>query len=221
MTMTTGTIITTATTTGTGMTDRPGDDTFEFWRHARWWRAWVRAGFGPMFFALLAVSILSGAAVWWAKGEAVFRQALADDLSLLTDTMPRVIAAVGAAGILWVLIPRDKVAGIVGRGSGLLGLVAATVAGTITVGGPTAAFPLLAILGAVGADRGVMVAFITAWATLGLQRILTWDVPMMGAEFSALRFAATCALPVVAGMIARALPIEVVLKGETRLRDRM
>ena len=102
-----------------------------------------------------------------------------------------------------------------------MGLVVATFAGTITVGGPTAAFPLLAILGAVGADRGVLVTFITAWATLGLQRILTWDVPMMGAEFSALRFAATFALPVLAGLVARALPIEVVLKGETRLRDRM
>jgi uncharacterized membrane protein YraQ (UPF0718 family) len=203
------------------MADRPEDEPFEFWRHARWWRAWLRAGFGPMFFALLAVSVLSGAAVWWFKGEAVFRQALADDLAVLLDTMPRIIAAIGAAGILWVLIPRDKVAAIVGRGSGVLGLVAATVAGTITVGGPTAAFPLLAILGAVGADRGVMVAFITAWATLGLQRMLAWDVPMMGADFSALRFAATCTLPVVAGMVARVLPIEVVLRGEMRLRDRL
>jgi hypothetical protein len=120
-----------------------------------------------------------------------------------------------------VVIPRDKVAATVGRGSGIMGLVVATFAGTITVGGPTAAFPLLAILGAIGADRGVLVTFITAWATLGLQRILTWDEPMMGAEFSALRFAATFALPVLAGLVARALPIEVVLKGETRLRDRM
>lgn len=205
----------------TGMADAPDGDEFEFWRHARWWRAWVRAGFGPMFFALLTVAILSGVAVWLLKGEAVFRQALADDWALLLETMPRVIAAVGAAGMLWVLIPRDRVAAMVGRGSGLVGLLAATVAGTITVGGPTAAFPLLAILGAVGADRGVMVAFITAWATLGLQRILTWDVPMMGAEFSTLRFAASMTLPVVAGLIARALPIEVVLKTESRLRDRM
>ncbi len=32
-----------------------------------------------------------------------------------------------------------------------------------------------------------MVAYITAWATLGLQRILVWDVPFMGAEFAMLR----------------------------------
>lgn len=221
--MGTTTTMVTAITTGTttGMADGPDDDGFEFWRHWRWWRAWLRAGFGPMFFALLVVALLSGVAVWVMKGETVFRQALADDWALLVDTMPRVIAAVGAAGMLWVLVPREKVAAMVGRGSGVLGLVAATVAGTITVGGPTAAFPLLAILGAVGADRGVMVAYITAWATLGLQRILTWDVPMMGADFSTLRFVATMALPLVAGLIARALPIEVVLKGESRLRDRM
>ncbi len=30
---------------------------------------------------------------------------------------------------------------------------------------------------AAGADRGALVAYITAWATLGLQRVLVWDVP--------------------------------------------
>ena len=221
--VTTMTTITIITTTDTGMAETPGpkDEPFEFWRHARWWRAWVRLGFGPMFFALLGVSIVAGAAVWLTQGREVFVQALRDDLSVLFGTMPRVIFAIATAGLLWVLIPRERVAAIVGRGSGLMGLVAATGAGIVTVGGPTAAFPLLAILGGVGADRGVMVAYITSWATLGLQRILTWDVPMMGADFSVLRFGATLCLPVLAGLIARALPIRVVLKAETRLRDRM
>lgn len=214
MTMTTG--------TGTGMPEKPeGEEDFEFWRHARWWRAWVRLGFGPMFFTLLGISIVAGGAVWWLDGREAFLEALIGDFRMLVDTMPRVMVAVASAGLLWVLIPRDRIASMVGRGSGILGLFAATIAGMVTVGGPTAAFPLLAILGSVGADRGVMVTYITAWATLGLQRILTWDVPMMGAEFSVLRFVATMALPIMAGMIARALPIQMVLKAETRLRDRM
>ena len=218
--MATATIM--ATATGTAMPEKPeGEEPFEFWRHARWWRAWVRLGFGPMFFALLGISIVAGGAVWWIDGREAFLQALIGDFKVLVDTMPRVMVAVASAGLLWVLIPRDRIAAMVGRGSGVFGLVAATCAGVATVGGPTAAFPLLAILGSVGADRGVMVAYITAWATLGLQRILTWDVPMMGAEFSVLRFVSTMALPILAGMVARALPIRMVLKAETRLRDRM
>lgn len=204
------------------MADRPGHgERFEFWRHGRWWRAWAVAGFGPMFFVFVALAILSGLLVWWLKGEAVFQEALADDVAMLVDTVPRVIGAVAVAGLLWVLIPRERIAGLIGRESGVLGLIFAAVAGTITPGGPTSAFALLAMIGGMGADRGLMVSYITAWATLGLQRILTWDVPMMGFDFSSLRFLSTLPLPVLAGMLARALPVAVVLKAETRLRDRM
>jgi hypothetical protein len=102
---------------------------------------------------------------------------------------------------------------MLGRESGMKGLVVATIAGTITPGGPSSAYALLAMLGASGADRGTLIAYIAAWATLGLQRILIWDVPFMGEEFSILRFMVTLPLPIIAGMIARALPIEM------RLRD--
>ena len=219
MGMTTGTVITTAIR----MTDRndPNSPDFEFWRHRRWWRAFFIAGFGPMFFVFLALAMVAGAAVWLLEGREVFRQALEEDLAMLMNTVPRVMVAVGAAGIMWVLLPRDRISAMVGRNSGLLGLCLATVAGTITPGGPTSAFALLAMIGAMGADRGTMVTYITAWATLGLQRILTWDIPMMGFDLSALRFAATLPLPVVAGLIARMLPIDLVLKAESRLRDRM
>ena len=69
------------------------------------------------------------------------------------------------------------------------------------------------MLGAAGADRGAMIAYIAAWATLGLQRILVWDLPFMGGEYALVRFAVCVPLPIVAGLIARRLPFEL------RLRD--
>jgi hypothetical protein len=54
-----------------------------------------------------------------------------------------------------------------------------------------------------------MVAYLTAWSMMGLQRILVWDVPFMGAEFSLTRFLISAPLPILAGLIARALPLEV------------
>ena len=58
-------------------------------------------------------------------------------------------------------------------------------------------------------------AYITAWATLGLQRVLVWDVPFMGAEFAFLRILISLPLPVIAGLIARRLPMTLVVT-ETR-----
>ena len=202
--------------------DRPEHpDDFEFWRERRWWRAWAVEGFGPMFWVFLALALLTGAAVWWLHGPDAFADALWEDLGVLLHTLPRVAFAVGTAGLLWAILPRDRIAALIERATGIRGLLLATVAGMVTPGGPTSAFVILALIGSMGADRGVMVTYISAWATLGLQRILAWDIPLMGPDFSALRFMATLPLPVLAGMLARALPIDVVLKQEVRLRDRM
>ena len=94
------------------------------------------------------------------------------------------------------------------------GLLIATMAGTITPGGPSSAYALLALLGAAGADRGAMIAYIAAWATLGLQRMLVWDVPFMGGEFAILRFAVCLPLPIIAGLIARRLPLTLHLRDQ-------
>lgn len=174
-----------------------------------------------MFYVFLGLALVTGAAVWWLYGTEAFLAALGEDVEMLLQTLPRVVVAIGTAGLLWAILPRERIAGLIERASGLRGLLLATVAGFITPGGPTSAFVLLALIGSMGADRGVMVTYITAWATLGVQRILAWDIPMMGPDFSALRFAATLPLPILAGMRARALPIAVVLKQEVRLRDKM
>ncbi len=107
------------------------------------------------------------------------------------------------------MLPRDSISGLIGKESGVKGLGIATVAGTVTPGGPSAAYSLLAVLGGSGADRGPLVAYITAWATLGLQRILIWDAPFMGSDFAITRFLISLPLPIIAGLIAQTLSISV------------
>jgi hypothetical protein len=51
-----------------------------------------------------------------------------------------------------------------------------------------------------------------------MQRILVWDVPFMGADFSLLRFTVSLPLPVLAGLIARRLPLGLALAGDGRGR---
>lgn len=184
-----------------------------FWQDRLWWREWGKSAFGRDLIGFLAFALISALLVWYVLGPDIFFDAIDDDIGMVLDTLPRVMVAISVAALLWVLLPRDRLAGMLGRESGMKGLVIATFAGTITPGGPSSAYALLAMLGASGADRGTMIAYIAAWATLGLQRILIWDVPFMGEEFSILRFAVTLPLPILAGLLARALPFDL------RLRD--
>ena len=60
----------------------------------------------------------------------------------------------------------------------------ATAAGTVTPGGPMTSFPLVTVLRDSGTGIGALVAYVTAWTTMGLQRVFMWEVPLMGAEFA-------------------------------------
>lgn len=187
---------------------------FEYLHDPVWRRNIWRDAFGRGFLGFLAFAIVAGAVCWVVKGPVIFWRSLLDDLPLLGSLLPRMLVALAIAALIWVMLPRDKIARLVGSESGFGGLVIATIAGTVTPGGPSSAYALLAALAGSGADRGALVAYITAWATLGLQRILVWDVPFMGPEFAILRVLVSLVLPVIAGMIARRLPFEMRLRGE-------
>ena len=68
-------------------------------------------------------------------------------------------------------------------------------------------FPLVGALHEAGTGRRALVAYLTSWSTLGFQRIILWEVPLMGIEFAVLRFLASLPLPILAGVIARHVPI--------------
>ncbi len=91
----------------------------------------------------------------------------------------------------------------VGAEFGLLGLVVATLAGTVCPGGPITIFPIAAAFIAIGADVGATVAFITSWTLLGYARALVWELPLLGADFVLWRIVAAAPLPLVAGLLAR------------------
>ena len=176
-------------------------------------RDMIAAGFGKSFWAFAALAVVAGAACYFILGPQAFAAVVSGELETIVSTMPRIVVAIGVAGLIWVLLPRERVVGLVGQESGLRGLLIAEAAGMVTPGGPTSSFALLAVLGGAGADRGAMVTYITAWSMLGLQRILVWDVPFMGPEFSATRFTVCLVLPILAGLIARRLPLELRIAG--------
>lgn len=176
-----------------------------------WWGRLLRESFGPGFWGFAAFAALMGLACYRILGPEAFHDAIAHDLQMLAGVLPRVIAALTVAGLVWVLLPRDKFTRMLGGATGLRGPIIATVAGIITPGGPASAFPFLAVMGKAGADRGVLIAYITSWQMLGVQRILVWDVPFMGLDFAAVRFLVCLPLPIVFGLFARYLPLDMKL----------
>jgi uncharacterized membrane protein YraQ (UPF0718 family) len=201
------------------MTTRNGTEeaNVPIWRDAAWVQGLLKDAFGPGFFGFLAFAVVSGLICYAVVGGEAVASALAHDIDVILALLPRVAVAISVAALLWVMLPRDKVSHFIGRDSGLRGLVIATMAGTITPGGPSSAYALLAMLGAAGADRGAMIAYIAAWATLGVQRMLVWDIPFMGGEFAIVRFAVCLPLPIMAGLIARRLPLALRLRDQPQM----
>lgn len=148
---------------------------------------------------------ISAACSYVFRGPDVFHAALEHEIHLLGNLLPRALLALSIAAIIWAILPREHVAKLVGKDSGMRGLLVALAAGTITPGGPSSGYALLAVLAGAGADRGALVTYITAWAMLGIQRIVIWDLPFMGTEFALLRFASGILMPLIAGLIARRL----------------
>jgi len=154
--------------------------------------------------ASIAVAVaVSAVIVYRRDGQARFFEILVSDVHLFIDILPKVLAACLIAAFVAVLMPREVVLRWVGAESGFLGIIVATLAGTICPGGPITIFPIAAAFVAIGADIGAAIAFITSWTLLGYARILVWELPFFGGEFVIWRSIISIPLPIVAGLLAR------------------
>ncbi len=160
--------------------------------------------FGTMIvMALLAMA--GGITAYVLGGLSKVEDGLATSGSTLLTLAPRLIGAMLLAGFIQALVPRDAVARWLGAESGLRGLILAAIAGTFTPGGPMASFPIMAAIAAAGADGGCLIAYLTAWSVLGINRIIVWDIPFLGLEFTALRMLLCLPFPILAGLLYRQL----------------
>ena len=154
---------------------------------------------------LLTIALCAGIAVWYFKGTSAVEEAVRSDINLVFQIVPLIIAGLLLAGLVEVLVPREFVARWLGTSSGFKGLLLATVAGAMTPGGPFSSFPIVLALHRAGADIGTMVAFITAWSVIGINRLLVWEIAFFDPEFLIIRFLSSMPLPIIAGLVARGL----------------
>ena len=148
-----------------------------------------------------ALALLATAAAYY-KSPSLAGEGFRSAWRMTVAILPALALGMVLGGMVQVLLPRELVAAYAGEDSGLTGLIIATLAGSITPGGPYIAFPLVASLWKAGTAVGPLMAYLSAWALLGVNRMLIFEIPILGARFVLVRVLIVGAVPILAGFIA-------------------
>lgn len=168
---------------------------------------WRRALFDTSTIVLVCIMIAAGTAVFFVKGSEVFWKSVRADTWLLVTFTPKMFLAFIVAALVTALVSRQVIARWLGDKAGVKGVALATGIGAVTPGGPMISFPLVTALSKAGSSRASMIAYITSWEVLGFQRIMIWELPLLGIEYAGLRIIASLPLPFVAAIISMQLPV--------------
>lgn len=155
-------------------------------------------------FMVLAGFTLAGAvAVVIKTGPGRALEIVGETFGLLILLSPKIAAGIFIAATLPMLMPRDKVGRVIGRESGIKGLAVAVACGAALPGGPMMTFPIAAGLCVAGADLGAVVAFISGWSLLGLNRTLIWEFSFLPYDLVWTRYLISLPIPLILGLVVR------------------
>jgi uncharacterized membrane protein YraQ (UPF0718 family) len=149
---------------------------------------------------MLIAAVVTLVVVYW-KSPAAASEGLNATGALILEIIPRMLAAFTLAGLIQALVPQEVIVGWMGHGSGLRGILIGMTLGSVTPGGPMTHFPIVASLFKVGVGVGPLVSYLTAWSLFGLQRIIMWEIPFLGAKVVAVRVAVSFFFPLLAGWL--------------------
>ncbi len=91
---------------------------------------------------------------------------------------------------------------LISSDSGILGVVIAAVVGGLMPGGPMIAFPIALSFWRLGAGEVQMVVYLCAWSIFSINRVIAFELPLMGWSFVALRMVSGAGMPFLAGLLA-------------------
>jgi uncharacterized membrane protein YraQ (UPF0718 family) len=153
------------------------------------------------FFVLCIITFIMIFIAYWMKGWNVPLSGLVQGGRMFWNVAPNLLLGFALAGIVQVVVPTEYIAKTLGEGSGLKGILVATVAGVLAPGGPYVNVPLVASLYESGAGVGPLAAFLTAWGIIPINRSLVYEIPLMGIQFALARYAASIIFPFVIGVM--------------------
>jgi len=152
--------------------------------------------FSALLWAIAGALLL----VAWRRRDGTHREAITRAWREFLWLLPRLTIGIVSSGFIAALLPEETVARQLGPDSGLTGLLFATLAGALTPGGPVVGFSVGTAALRAGAGLAPVVAYVTAWSLISLNRMLVWEAPIMPRRFMLLRIVVSLPLPVLAGL---------------------
>jgi uncharacterized membrane protein YraQ (UPF0718 family) len=159
---------------------------------------------GTLWMMLAVLGVLCALA-YQRGGSELLGQGLSNGAALLLRFGLLIAVSFLAAGLAEKLLPEAWLRSALGPEAGVGGLLIATGAGVVTPAGPFVSMPVAAVMLRSGAAPPAVVAYLTAWSLLALQRFVAWEVPILGLRFALLRYGACVAVPFVVGLLVRLL----------------
>jgi uncharacterized membrane protein YraQ (UPF0718 family) len=163
-------------------------------------RVALRRSMDTSTIIMMVAAVIALAVVYFKSPEAA-NKGLSATGSLILEITPRMIAAFTLAGLFQVIVPEELIVRWMGHGSGVKGILIGMSLGGITPGGPMTHFPVIASLFKMGVGVGPLVAYLSAWSLFGLQRVIMWEIPFLGAKVVAIRIAVSFLFPLIAGWL--------------------
>jgi uncharacterized membrane protein YraQ (UPF0718 family) len=155
------------------------------------------------FLVLSAFTAVAGIAVFLSSGAGRTLKIVSDTFAFIVVLSPKIAAGIFIAATLPLMLPKEHVGRLIGRESGLRGLLTAAFCGAALPGGPMMTFPVAASLGVAGADLGAMITFISGWSLLGLNRTLIWEFSFLPADLVWTRYLLSLPVPILLGLAVR------------------
>lgn len=125
-------------------------------------------------FSAVAAALLSYILVWRRDQLGPVIRQIKLQTRLIIFSFP---GGILIAAFVSQLLPADLIAGLVGKESGIWGIVLAGLLGGLIPGGPMLSFPIALTIWHAGAGPAQMIAFLTGWSLLTVHRILTYEAP--------------------------------------------
>ncbi|MFO7951819.1 MAG: permease [Bacillota bacterium] len=107
-------------------------------------------------------------------------------------------------GLLQVWVPKERITALIGKGTGLKGVLISFILGTIPTGPVYIAFPMAGSLMQKGARLSNIVIFLGAWAAIKIPQLIA-EAQFLGPEFTALRFILTLISVIIIGYVIEKL----------------
>lgn len=124
---------------------------------------------------------------------------------MLVFNTPRVLVALIGASLFAELLPEEVVRRYLGDTSGFTGVLLEMGLGIVTPGGAFVSFALAAGAFQAGATAPAMMSYLTAWALLGLTKVMAEELALLGPRFILARFAVSLPGLLIVGGVALVL----------------